>query len=1207
MKSCSCIGKYLSQTCVLDGRCTVLAVALILIVLLFCPLPANATVDKDVYSASTHNLTAETAQDGEFLYKWTASAGSPATSTDRTLRWTAPVVESPSEVVITLVVSPPIEGCKEIKELKLRVLPYVVALGVTESPSVATAGVDDIVTYTFDVLNTGNVTLSSLALSSSLIGTITSTKTTLGPGESTTATASYRISNRDLPGPLGDTFTAQANDIQGKTVSSTATASVSLTLAAPGISIKKDCIFTAPVKVGDFVVYTYNVTNNGGQPLSKLSITDAFNWGPICQPVYIRGDDGNGVLDPGESWWYECSYVVADPLDYPTLRIMSDGSSSTRTAEIIQRLTDMKARLVIQMDNTKKMLLHFDTKASTLSMNHSLVSGVNFTSYNYTNEVTGESLSKIVDPQGNLNKTIYIDPISGAVLTTGHDLNGTILTEELYYPGTKEYLKIQYDLPYPGYRINTATDYRTGDTLVIVVDSQGNVLSKEYRKTPGYRIYVERFFLKNTVTVTARAADGSTVSNSDFFTLEIFRPLPILKITKTADRDPVPRGALLNYTIVYQNQGGEDATGVVVKETYDRNVTVLLADPAPDFGTIDTWTLGKLAKGESGTVTIRTKVSSSVTPGWRIRNRVDMACKENTSDEVEIDTTVANIGLNLTKTASAKPVNPGDFLDYTISYQNTGDQDVHEVVIKETYDRNFTILWPPSPVPDAGTTDTWTIGDLPKGVSGTITIKGNVIGTAKRGTNITNRVCMTGRENVSICAVVNTSVAGLTITKSASPDIVGSEGELTYTIKYRNDGPSQKDVVIDDYLDQNVDFDPSNPSTPPWHVGDLGPGENGTISFKVKLKKGNFNSIVNTYKISSDEIKGINATLATPVVHSLWINKTADKKAYNRDENITYTIRYGNSQSNQNAININITDIFPEIDLLGVSPAPSSVNGNILTWRIKELAANENGVIMLYAHIPKQRNISFDETSSVKGEGFVHVSKRLSTTIEKSALINRANISGYYLGDIDTSPSNDSSTSAVTILGSPGTELRTSEHGSGHYEEDERSSLRLENKSITLQRDLFAKHGKTTFSLPGKRSIEYDSLWSDLSSGKNRVLNDVVSENYLYTDMLSKNSSYELDMNQTVYKSDAEFSDGLAHIAYRKQLPGSDKTSVEISEDYHGSFKVKEFVDSYGDSVKYSKSSQGKGFVASDKRPTRNQRSYESGSGYYTSEETMPA
>ncbi len=125
-------------------------------------------------SGSTHNLTAETAQGGEFLYQWTASDGSPATSTGKVLRWKAPVVESPREVVITLIVSPPIEGCKEIKELKLQILPYVAALGVTETSSVATASVDDMVTYTFDVLNTGNVTLSSLALSSSLIETITS-------------------------------------------------------------------------------------------------------------------------------------------------------------------------------------------------------------------------------------------------------------------------------------------------------------------------------------------------------------------------------------------------------------------------------------------------------------------------------------------------------------------------------------------------------------------------------------------------------------------------------------------------------------------------------------------------------------------------------------------------------------------------------------------------------------------------------------------------------------------------------------------------------------------------------------------------------------------------------------------------------------------------------------------------------------------------
>ena len=1217
MESSTDKSKFLIGLRKLNRRSIILASALALIILSYGLFSAKAASDEDIRSGSMHNLTAETTQGGEFLYQWTASDGNPTTSTDRIFHWTAPIVESPREVLITLMVSPPIEGCKEIKELNLLVLPYVAALTITETSSASTASVGNTIIYSFNVLNTGNVTLSSLTLDNPKIGKIIPAKTTLVPEESTTATASYKVNSSDLPGPLSNTFAAQATDIQGKAVSAIAKTTVDLTQAAPKINIEKNCIFTSPVRVSDNVVYTYNVTNSGGQPLREVSLNDAYNWGPNCQPAYVKGDDGNRVLDPGESWWYECRYVVADPNDYPTLRIMSDGSSSARMADIIQKLMEMKTRLEIKMSNLRLMAKRFNPQASILVVNHRNVSGVNYTFYNYTNEVLAESFSKMIDPQGRLNKTTYIDPLSEAIFTSGYDPSGSISSEEVYYPGTKEYLRIQYDIPFLGYKTYTATDYRKGDTLLLVVDAEGHILSKEYKKTPGYRLFTEKFFLKNTVTVTARAADGSTVSDSDSFTLEIFRQLPILKITKTADRNTVPRGAFLNYTVAYENQGGEDAHGVVIRETYDRNLQFMLSDRAPDFGTSDRWTIGDLKKGESGNIRIMTKVSSSVASGLIIKNKVDMTCEENVTARDIINTIVASIGLNLTKTASAKQVNPGDFLDYTIVYQNSGGTDVHEAVVKETYDRNFLFL-SASPAPEAGTNDTWKIGDFPQRGSGTITIKGSVSSSAIRGTNITNRACMTSRENVSLCAVINTTVAGLTITKSASPDIVGKGGALTYTIVYKNDAPfKQTNVTIDDYLDKNVipgipspDADIKLPNHYTWKVPDLNPGEERHILLPVTITADpNVNSIMNIYNIHSDnQIITSNATLLTTVVHSLWINKTADKKMYNRDENITYTIRYGNANSsNLDATNITIEDILPDIDLLGVSPVPSSVNGNILKWSIKKLAANENGVIMLYMHIPKQLNISFDETSSVRGEGYVHVSRLLSTTVEKSALINRANISGEYRMGTDTLPfiSKDSSTSAVTILGSPGTELRTSEHGSGHYEEDEKSSLRLENKSITMQRDLFAKHGKTTFSLPCKRSIEYDSLWSDLSRGKNRVLNDVVSENYHYTDMLSKNSSYILDMNQTVYRSDAEFSDGLAHIAYRKQLPDSTKSIVELSEDYHGSFKVKEFIDSYGDNVKYAKSSKGKGFIASDKRPTRNQRSFEHGSGYYNSEETM--
>ena len=209
-------------------------------------------------------------------------------------------------------------------------------------------------------------------------------------------------------------------------------------------------------------------------------------------------------------------------------------------------------------------------------------------------------------------------------------------------------------------------------------------------------------------------------------------------------------------------------------------------------------------------------------------------------------------------------------------------------------------------------------------------------------------------------------------------------------------------------------------------------------------------------------------------------------------------------------------------------------------------------------------------------------------------------ISGYYGPYLNKA----SCSSSVTLLGAAGTKLTAIEHGSGYYKEEQKTTFRLENKRIGLDKNIYAKRGKTTFSLPGNRSIKYDSLWSDLTSAENQILNDVVSEEHRYVDTLSKNSSFKLDMNQTVYKSEGDFSSGMAQISYKKHASEGSDIIQEIDENYHGSFKVLGAVDSYGESVKFSKSSKGKGFVSSDKRVTGLQRSYESGSGYYSSEES---
>jgi uncharacterized repeat protein (TIGR01451 family) len=114
---------------------------------------------------------------------------------------------------------------------------------------------------------------------------------------------------------------------------------------------------------------------------------------------------------------------------------------------------------------------------------------------------------------------------------------------------------------------------------------------------------------------------------------------------------------------------------------------------------------------------------------------------------------------------------------------------------------------------------------------------------------------------------------------------------------------------------------------------------------------------------------------------------------------------------------------------------------------------------------------------------------------------------------------------------------------------------------------------------------------------------DKIIENYQHADTLNKTSSFSADKNQTVYSSQADMISGMAHIKYRKYSADRKSVTQEIDEDYHGSFRIGEAVDSYGDSVKFTKSSKGKGFVSSDKVAADAQRSYESGSGYYSSEE----
>jgi uncharacterized repeat protein (TIGR01451 family) len=149
------------------------------------------------------------------------------------------------------------------------------SMEVTMAADRSSASVGDNVSYSYKVVNTGEVALSSLILTDSELGGIVLSSTTLAPEATLTAKAVRTIMASDLPGPLlsAATVTGQNPSAQAVTATS-AEVSVALNPLASSVevSVSSD---RASASVGDNVTYTYAVVNTGQSNLTGIVLTDS--------------------------------------------------------------------------------------------------------------------------------------------------------------------------------------------------------------------------------------------------------------------------------------------------------------------------------------------------------------------------------------------------------------------------------------------------------------------------------------------------------------------------------------------------------------------------------------------------------------------------------------------------------------------------------------------------------------------------------------------------------------------------------------------------------------------------------------------------------------------------------------------------------------------------------------------------------------------
>jgi uncharacterized repeat protein (TIGR01451 family) len=178
-------------------------------------------------------------------------------------------------------------------------LALATSAAVTDVDADGATDLGDTVVWSFLVRNTGSVTLTTLAVTDPIAGTVTCPTTTLAPGASTTCTAAgHTVTQADVDaGIVTNQASAAAVDPTGAAVTSNPATSTTPVLQTHGMRLAKSAAVAdldgdGLTGLGDTVTWSFGVTNIGNVTVDDLAITDA-TAGAVGCPV--------ATLAPGAS------------------------------------------------------------------------------------------------------------------------------------------------------------------------------------------------------------------------------------------------------------------------------------------------------------------------------------------------------------------------------------------------------------------------------------------------------------------------------------------------------------------------------------------------------------------------------------------------------------------------------------------------------------------------------------------------------------------------------------------------------------------------------------------------------------------------------------------------------------------------------------------------------------------------------------------
>jgi uncharacterized repeat protein (TIGR01451 family) len=188
-------------------------------------------------------------------------------------------------------------------------LTAVVTASVTPPARQSAAAPNDTISYSYAVTNNGNVTMSSIAVTDTRVGTAGCPAATLAVNATMTCTssASYQVTQSDVDAgtPVTDSVTVTGR-APGATVASYGpfTVGVPVAVAAPALAVAVVPAVTPisrqnAVRSGDTIAYSYTVTNNGNVTMSNIVVSDTRLGAATCPATPLAAGATATCTAPG--------------------------------------------------------------------------------------------------------------------------------------------------------------------------------------------------------------------------------------------------------------------------------------------------------------------------------------------------------------------------------------------------------------------------------------------------------------------------------------------------------------------------------------------------------------------------------------------------------------------------------------------------------------------------------------------------------------------------------------------------------------------------------------------------------------------------------------------------------------------------------------------------------------------------------------------